>query len=87
MINYSPHTGKIVILEEDGWSSVLQVIVIMQQCSILIEECCKDKLLNDTNVTLFALKSLARKKSHFFFIFVVVRSNQMDVGYRVRSRL
>jgi len=25
MINYSPHTGKIVILEEDGWSSVLQI--------------------------------------------------------------
>jgi len=25
MINYSPHTGKIVLLEEVGWSSVLQI--------------------------------------------------------------
>ena len=25
MINYSPQTGKIVILEENGWNSVLMV--------------------------------------------------------------
>lgn len=36
MINYSPHTGKIVILEEDGWSSVLQVMIIIMQH----QECC-----------------------------------------------
>ena len=63
MINYSPHTGKIVILEEDGWSSVLQVMIIIMQ----LQECCS-KYLRDKGTLMIKVLHCLPWNSNLFVL-------------------